>query len=141
MSLFNRVVPLSLFVSLYCLMWMDGGWIDSVFSHCHSRLDGLISLAGGTVEGSIAGASRAIVALIPDPPNRAIHLYRASTADENGNFTISGIAPGSCRLFAWSKLNGVAYKNAEFMKSYDARGTPIIIERNGRVVIQTKLLE
>jgi hypothetical protein len=30
-------------------------------------------------------------------------------------------------VFAWSRLNGAAYKNEEFMKQYEDRGTPLRI--------------
>jgi hypothetical protein len=104
------------------------------------HLDGLISFTGGILEGTITGAHRAIVALIPYP-HSAKHLYRTANTDENGHFTISAIPPGSYRLFAWSKLNGAAYKNADFMKQYETRGTPVVIEKNGRSRIEATLLD
>jgi hypothetical protein len=105
------------------------------------QLDGLISFAGGSLEGTITGAHRATVALIPNPQDRAKHLYRTAITDENGQFTIPAIAPGSYRLFAWSKLNGAAYKNAEFMKQYEARGAPVVIQKSGRSRIEATLLD
>jgi hypothetical protein len=115
----------------------DGIEVKSTDVH----LDGLISFAGGILEGTITGAHEAIVALIPNPHEGAKHLYRTATTDENGHFTIPAIAPGSYRLFAWSKLNGAAYKNAEFMKQYEARGAPVFIEKNGRSTIEATLLD
>ena len=104
-------------------------------------LDGLISFAGGILEGSVRGAHRAIVALIPDLHGSSKHLYRSVTTDENGRFIIRAIAPGPYRLFAWSKLNGAAYKNADFMKPYEARGTAVVVEKNGRARIEAALLD
>jgi hypothetical protein len=105
------------------------------------HLDGLISFTGGILEGTIAGANRAIVALIPNLHDNAKHLYRTANTDKNGRFTISSIPPGSYRLFAWSKLNGAAYKNADFMKQYEARGVPVVIEKNGRSRIEGTVLD
>jgi hypothetical protein len=105
------------------------------------HLDGLISLAGGTLEGTIAGAHGAIVALVPDLPERQHYLYRTAKTDDNGWFTITPIAPGSYRLYAWSRLNGAAFKNADFMKAFENRGTPVVIEKNGRTTIEAKVLD
>src|SRR5262249_14543882 len=105
------------------------------------HLDGLISFAGGILEGTVTRAHRAIVALIPDPHDSPKHLYRTATTDYNGGFTIPAIAPSSYRLFAWSKLNGAAYKNRDFMKQYETRGAAVIIEKNGRSRIETTLLD
>jgi hypothetical protein len=45
---------------------------------------------------------------------------------------LQGGRPGSYQLFAWSRLNGAAYKNAEFMKHYQGRGVPIVVAGNSR---------
>jgi hypothetical protein len=115
----------------------DGIEVKSTDVH----LDGLISFTGGILEGTITGAHRAIVALIPDLHDSAKHLYRTANTDENGRFTISAIPPGSYRLFSWSKLNGAAYKNADFMKQYESRGAPVVIEKNGRSRIEATALD
>ena len=119
----------------------DGLEIRSVDVH----LEGMISLAGGAINGVVRNAVgdravHAIVALVPDLANRPSHLYRTSTTDENGTFRISGVAPGPYRLFTWSKLNGAAYKNADFMKSWAGYGTTLMIERNGRASVELATL-
>jgi hypothetical protein len=43
------------------------------------------------------------------------------------------VQPGNYRLYAWNYLDGAAYRNAEFMKNYDERGSPLKIERAGIV--------
>jgi protocatechuate 3,4-dioxygenase beta subunit len=94
---------------------------------------------GGSIHGVVTDQdgtrlSEAVVALVPDPPLRAAGpLYRASQTDVNGKFTLRGISPGSYRLFAWSELDGAAYRNAEFMKDFEDRGTPVRIEKSQRL--------
>jgi len=96
---------------------------------------------GSVVEGAVRDANGdkladAVVALVPDAPLRfAGPLYRSVISDVNGNFELRGIAPGSYRLFAWTELEGAAYRNAEFMKEFDDRGKPISIEKAARVSI------
>jgi hypothetical protein len=110
------------------------------------HIDGLVSLAGGAVQGTVVTpkgekAVRAVVALVPDPRLEARHLYRTATTDKNGTFAVRGVVPGAYQIFAWSKLNGAAYKNAEFMAPYAARGMPVTVERNGKVVVEAQLLD
>jgi hypothetical protein len=110
------------------------------------EIDGVVSLAGGSLAGTIttSGTERAVgavVALVPDLPGRTSYLYRATTTNANGEFSIPAIAPGSYHLFAWPKLNGAAYKNADFMKAYEGRGTEVVIQRNARSTAHATLLE
>ena len=70
----------------------------------------------------------AVVALIPDEPLRGIgYLYRSTVSDVDGGFELSGVFPGSYRLFAWSHINGAAYRNEEFIKKYQSAGKPVTI--------------
>ena len=100
--------------------------------------------AGGTIKGRVTTAQGkaggALVVLVPDEP-AAKHLYRKTNADQNGAFTIQAVAPGNYHIFAWTELNGAAYKNAAFMKPYGDKGIAVQIgpaeEKTG---IETKLL-
>ena len=76
------------------------------------QLNGVISLRGGIVEGTIQKGAGAVVVLVPEPQPPANH-YRdhVISTNQNGEFSIRGIAPASYRLFAWSALEGAAYKN------------------------------
>jgi hypothetical protein len=68
----------------------------------------------------------AVVVLVPDPPLRSAGLrYRTAISDVNGKFELRGIAPGSYHLFAWTELEGAAYRNADFMKDFEGKGVPI----------------
>jgi hypothetical protein len=86
--------------------------------------------AAGTLEGKVLDpkgkANGALIALVPDDPG-AKYLYRTVMADQNGGFTIRTVAPGSYHLFAWTELDGAAYRNADFMKQYEEKGTAIKI--------------
>jgi hypothetical protein len=108
------------------------------------RMDGLISVNGGTIEGIVSNSNGervagAIVALVPDV--RLKHLYQAVKSSGDGRFVLRSIPPGSYQLFAWSTLNGAAYKNSQFMKQYEGRGQPATVEKKGRLTIPIKLLD
>jgi hypothetical protein len=93
---------------------------------------------GTVLEGLVTNSNGeklpdAIVALVPEAPLRSAGvLYRTATSDVNGKYQLRGIAPGSYRLFAWTELEGAAYRNAEFMKDYEGKGRPIRIERGSK---------
>ena len=78
--------------------------------------------------------SHAVVALVPDSPMpSAGPLYRSDISDIRGLFELRGIAPGSYRLFAWTELEGAAYRNPQFMKEFEERGMPVRIEKGQRL--------
>jgi hypothetical protein len=93
-----------------------------------------------TSKGKVAGA---LVALVPDDPQRdAKNLYRKAYADQNGAYTIHAVAPGAYHVFAWTELDGDAYKNADFMKPYAEQGTPVKVGSGEKKTgIETKLLQ
>jgi hypothetical protein len=65
------------------------------------------------------------VALIPAQNlRRNSQLYKRTTTDMNGQFTIHGIAPGQYTAFAWSTPPpGQAEENATFISQVEAKGT------------------
>ena len=106
-------------------------------------LIGLASPTGrltGTVVDGVGGvASGAIVVLAPADGRRR-QAFAATVADAAGAFEIEH-APGSYRLYAWSELNGPAYRNAAFMSSYEEYAVPVQIEPGGDVIGQITVLD
>jgi hypothetical protein len=78
-------------------------------------VDGIVRTTDGNVLADSA------VVLVPDSPyDKVLARYRSVITDSNGKYEIHGIAPGSYQLYAWSELEGFAYRNAEFMKEFGA---------------------
>jgi hypothetical protein len=103
----------------------------------------VLATPGAILEGVVkdtAGEklSDAVVVLVPDAPYRWTGgpLYRSTISDVSGNFELRGIAPGNYHLFAWPDLEGLAYRNAEFMKTYEDKGKAIRIEKGSRAVTE-----
>jgi hypothetical protein len=98
-----------------------------------------LGTGGGIAEGTVTDTkgmkvAGSTVVLIPDEPLReSKQLYRTATTDQNGAFSIRTIAPGLYHVFAWQELEGAAYKNAGFMKTQEQPGTPVKIDRGGKV--------
>jgi 5-hydroxyisourate hydrolase-like protein (transthyretin family) len=86
--------------------------------------------------------SDATVVLVPDAPYRnAIVLYRSEVSAFDGRFGLRGVAPGTYRVFAWTDLSGPAYRNPEFLKKYEDKGTPLKIENSTPVSLKLIALE
>jgi hypothetical protein len=63
------------------------------------------------------------VVLVPDAPLRKIAArYRTARADENGKFTLTGLAPGPYKLFAWEGAFLSSWLNDAFLAQYEDKG-------------------
>jgi len=106
----------------------------------------VIRTMGSTLDGEVKDSagqriSDATIALVPDAPLRAGGpLYRSGVSDINGKYQLRGIAPGAYHLFAWSELEGAAYRNADFMKDFEAKGKPTQIENNSHSSLDLTIL-
>jgi hypothetical protein len=111
-----------------------------------AEVEVVFSTPGGFVSGQVTDGKgqsvrQAIVALVPDAPLRSAGpLYKSVAADIQGNFEIRGISPGAYHLFSWSELEGAAYRNAEFMKKLEGRGTAVIVDKAARVSANVEII-
>ena len=86
-------------------------------------------------------AADVTVVAIPEPRFRSrLDLYRKSVSDQDGHFTLRGLAPGSYTLFAWESVEGEAYYNTEFLSAYEGRGTALHSSEGDRVSVQLKVI-
>jgi hypothetical protein len=85
-------------------------------------------------------APGAIVALLPDDRSRSAD-YFSMTTDQDGRFEFRCAASGTFHLFAWNGLPGFAYRNAEFMRPFEAHGVPVAVETNSAVAVDVPLLD
>jgi len=105
-----------------------------------------ISGNGGQIEGSAADskqkpASGAVVSLVPDVPRRErLMLFKTTATDTTGHFSITGIAPGEYKLFAWQQIEDGAYQDPEFLKPYENQGQAITIREGSRETAQLKVI-
>jgi protocatechuate 3,4-dioxygenase beta subunit len=101
---------------------------------------------GGQIEGSAADskqkpASGAVVALVPDAPRRErLMLFKTAATDTTGHFSITGIAPGEYKLFAWEQIEEGAYQDPEFLKVYENQGQAVTIREGSRETAPLKVI-
>lgn len=86
-------------------------------------------------------SAAAIVVLVPSSSRGRFELYRTATTDTSGRASLTNIAPGSYKLFAWQDIEENAWQNAEAMRAFEDGGAPVIIGENGRANQRITVLE
>ena len=111
-----------------------------------ASLDLVISSDGGVVEGIAVDhegepVANALVVAVPESRLRSRNdHYRKTVTDQSGRFTLRGIRPGDYTLFAWESVEGDAYYNSDFLKSYEQRGTPLQVAEGNRKNLQVEVI-
>jgi hypothetical protein len=102
----------------------------------------VLSMHGGGVSGRAVTTDPAVVAtgatvmLIPDPQLGRIQSYRTTFADENGNFLVKGLAPGSYVLLAWLDQPPCEVYNPDDLPACLTHGVRVEVAEDGLESIQ-----
>jgi protocatechuate 3,4-dioxygenase beta subunit len=94
---------------------------------------------GGRIDGVVTNdngvpATNAVVVLIPDSRHRdESGLFKNTTTNQNGDFAMRGITPGSYKLFAWDDIEPGMWWDSEFLSHYENKGEEMTIERGAHV--------
>ncbi|HTW58453.1 MAG TPA: carboxypeptidase regulatory-like domain-containing protein [Terriglobales bacterium] len=105
-------------------------------------LDLVVNANGAIADGIVVDAkgqpvANAIVVAAPEARLRSrVDRYRKTVSDQSGRFTLRGIPPGDYTLFAWDSVEGEAYYNPEFLKSYEGQGSALHISEGDRKSLQ-----
>jgi hypothetical protein len=105
-------------------------------------LDVRLGSQGGQVVGRAVTAdpkivaSGATIALIPDPPGGRVQSYQATHADEYGNFTLRGIAPGKYIVVAWLDSAPCEIYNPDDLAACQAQGSSLTIDEAEQKSVQ-----
>jgi hypothetical protein len=105
--------------------------------HVDGPIDGKIEVLIGTDASTLSGrafdqrsdpAVNVKVVLIPDAPlRRRWDLYKSTTTDQTGSFTLRTVAPGDYKLFAWESVDDNLWTVPEFLREDEGRGKPVHI--------------
>jgi len=107
-------------------------------------LDVVLSLNSGEIDGIIVNREGKTVSgiqavLIPDQRNRR-DLYKTTNTDQNGHFTMKGVAPGGYRLFAWEDLEPFAYNDPEILRRYEQAGAEVKISESSKATLEVRMI-
>jgi hypothetical protein len=105
-------------------------------------IDLVASANGASAEGMVTDqkgepVANAMIVAVPEPRLRGrVERYRTTASDQSGRFVLHGIQPGDYTLFAWENVDGEAYYNPEFLKTYEAQGTALRVSEGDRKTMQ-----
>lgn len=106
------------------------------------ELEVVASASGAVVEGVAADqkgepVANAVIVAVPDVGLRGrVDRYRKTLSDQSGRLTLHGLPPGNYTLLAWESVDGEAYYNPEFLKSYEAQGSALRVGEGERKSMQ-----
>jgi hypothetical protein len=103
----------------------QSGTLDIVLSQNVGVIEGVATDAAGQ---PIPGAQ---VVLIPSRRERT-ELFRPVSADSNGRFAISSIAPGEYVLAAWDAIEPYAFFDPELLGQAERQGKPVRVGESSR---------
>jgi protocatechuate 3,4-dioxygenase beta subunit len=106
--------------------------------------DGAGVLTGRVRDQSGRPLHNALVALVPDSPLKDRKDYygafKDARSDQNGDFEIRGITPGSYQAYAWRDAPAGGFRNDGFMRAYAGKGIPVKLEVGSRTAIELETL-
>jgi Carboxypeptidase regulatory-like domain len=107
-----------------------------------AALDLIISSNGGIVDGVVVDSNNqpvpdAVVVAVPEVRMRGrIDRYRKTVSDQSGHFSLHGIRPGDYTVFAWESVEGEAYYNPDFLKTYEGQGSALHVSEGEHKSVQ-----
>jgi protocatechuate 3,4-dioxygenase beta subunit len=111
-----------------------------------TTLDLLASANGAAAEG-VANNQKdepvadAVVVAVPEARLRSHpERYRKAVTDQSGRFTLRGLPPGNYTVFAWESVDGEAYYDPEFLKSYEGQGKGLHVNEGDHASLQLKTI-
>jgi hypothetical protein len=122
--------------------------LDLTSGAAPESIDVVISPRGASVTGTVQNektgnpAPGAMVVLLPQEKERREQqtYFKLINADQTGAFSLSGIAPGEYRLYAWEDVEPGAYLDPDFLKPIESKGESLTVGEGDQKTIQLKLI-
>ncbi|HXB71773.1 MAG TPA: carboxypeptidase-like regulatory domain-containing protein [Candidatus Acidoferrales bacterium] len=112
----------------------------------NAALEVVVSANGGQIDGSVENdksepAANAMVTLVPPGARRTRTFFKNVPTGADGHFTITGVAPGSYKLYAWEdvEINAVLY-DPDFLRPFESAGENIQIADGSKHAAKLKLI-
>ena len=78
--------------------------------------------------------------LVPERARFRRDLYRTTTTNQHGLFSLPGIAPGDYRVFAWESIEEFAWFDPEILAKFDARGRAVRITETSNEKLDLRII-
>lgn len=96
-------------------------------------LSTMSAFVDGTALDDGQAAANRVVTLVPDPPRIERSAWLKSTrSNAEGKFTITGIAPGRYRLYAWDEPQADLLSDPGFLKSFENKAVALTVQEGER---------
>jgi len=111
-----------------------------------ASIEVVLSADAGTVEGLVTDdgkpAPGSWVLLVPDPPLQDDPFQsKSASTDQNGRFSIKGVAPGEYKLYASSESLTEGITDPEALKPFEEKAVKVTVSEKGREQKQLTLLK
>jgi protocatechuate 3,4-dioxygenase beta subunit len=109
-------------------------------------LDVTLSTNGGSVEGTVVEDGKAApgsyLMLLADPirPGQP-YLNRSSTSDQDGKFTIKGLAPGDYKLYAFEESQPEIAQDLTLIKPFESKAAKVKVSESSTERAELKVLK
>ena len=116
-----------------------------ITSQTSGALTVIFSNKGGQIEGNLVDAlSQPVrgsqVVLIPDQGRDRPELYKTASTDQNGRFTLRGLAPGGYRLYAWEVIEANSWYDRDVLSEHESRSTPVRVKESTTETVELKII-
>lgn len=105
----------------------------------------VLSPNAGEVRGVVVDAKSqptpgAVTVLVPNQNRDRPELYKSATTDSTGRFTITGVAPGDYKLFAWEAIEQFGYYDQDLLRRVETQGKAIRIAESSKETVEVKAI-
>lgn len=152
----NNIVPGDYRVSV--TPYYDGflkearyGATDALTSPLHvsnaipNQLDLIIAAAVGKLAGTVTDARSqpvqyAEIVIVPERGRHRPELFQRRSSGENGRFTLSDVAPGDYRVYAWESIEEYSWFDPEVLAKFETRGTFVHVSESSSQDLSLKVI-
>lgn len=111
----------------------------------NGTLEVTVSPNAGQLEGTITDAlskpvTGTVAVLIPDKDRDRHELFKITSTDQMGHFTMRGVVPGSYKLFSWEDIEAFSFFDADVLKGYEEKGKPVMIRESDKATADMKII-
>ena len=110
---------------------MTAGPIEIVLSHKAATVTGTVL---DDQEKPFAGATLTLIA------SNGQSLPRKATAGDDGSFKLTGLRPGTYRLFAWEEVDDDVWQDPDFLKKHEVDALPVTVGPSETQTVQPHVI-
>jgi hypothetical protein len=85
--------------------------------------------------------ANAVIVAVPEMSLRGrFERFRKAVSDQSGLFTLHGMQPGEYTVLAWESVEGEAYFNRDFLKTYEGQGQRLRVSEGDHKYLRVEVI-